>query len=95
VATGLAKGVAYEVNQEQDALVGIKSGWFRCGPKRGVPKTACCVGHFRECYVWVEPSGTKELAEFTRATLKLSSPITERQVFNAPSGVQFSPGFTR
>lgn len=95
VPSGLSQEVIYEVNVVQETLLAIPSRWFHAGKKRQVPKTACYVGQFHDRYVWVDRAHTKDLASFTIAVLKLSSLIRERQVVNAPSGVQFSPGLTR
>jgi hypothetical protein len=95
VATGLAKEVIREVNEVQDALIGIPSGWFHCGRRKEIPRDACYVGRSGHRYVWVTPDGREGLADFTLRILKLSSIIKEAQVVAAPSGVQFSPGFFR
>jgi hypothetical protein len=90
-ASSVAQEIIYQVNETQETLEGIHPGWYCVGCKRDVPCDALYVGHFRDCYVWVERGHTKELAEFTLAVLQLSGLILDRQVINAPSGVQFSP----
>jgi hypothetical protein len=90
-ASSVAQEIIYEVNETQETLEGIHGGWYCVGCKRQVPADALYVGHFRDCYVWVERGHTKELADFTLAVLQLSGLIRDRQVVNAPSGVQFSP----
>ncbi|HEX4143152.1 MAG TPA: hypothetical protein VHY91_06350 [Pirellulales bacterium] len=89
--SAVAQEIIYEVNETQETLEGIHPGWYCVGCKRQVPSDALYVGHFRDCYVWVERGHTKELAEFTCAVLQLSGLIKDRQVVNSPSGVQFSP----
>jgi hypothetical protein len=90
-ASSIAQECIYAVNETQETLEGIHSGWYCVGCKRQVPANALYVGHFRDTYVWVECGRTKELAEFTLAVLQISGLIRDRQVVNAPAGVQFSP----
>jgi hypothetical protein len=102
-STGLAKETARRVNDIQNELrkiaLQLPPGWFRHGPKCAVPKHACFVGHYeycgRECYVWVERAGLPALADFTLSVLKLAAMFQETQVITAPSGVQYSPAFSR
>jgi hypothetical protein len=95
VPSGLSQEVVYEVNDAQQTLKEIPSGWFSVGCKHDVPRSACYVGRFRDRYTWVDARHTKQLADFTRAVLKLSTLIKDKAVVNAPSGVQFSPSVTR
>jgi hypothetical protein len=90
-ASSVAQEAIYGVNETQETLEAIHSGWYCVGCKRQVPASALYVGHFRDRYVWVECGHSKELAEFTLAVLQISGLIRDRQVVNAPAGVQFSP----
>ena len=94
VATGLAKETIRQVNDVQQTLAMIPSGWYGVGGKKEVPSNALYVGHFHDTYVWVCPSGSGELSEFTLAILNLSSLIKDTQVSIVPSGVQFSPALS-
>ncbi len=52
-ATPLAAEVRRQVKDVQSDLLKIHTGWFHKGRKKDVPKDACYVGHYRDCYVWV------------------------------------------
>jgi hypothetical protein len=94
-ATGLVKAVNHKVNEIQKTLVEIPSGWFKVGRIKDVPLNACYVGKYCSCgheiYAWVCDDGKKGLADFTLKVLKLSSEFKQAQVYNVPSGIQFSP----
>ena len=96
-STGLAKETIRQLNDIQETLAKIQTGWFQVGTKK--PKDACYLGHYsfcgRETYVWVCPEGMAGLSEFTLAVLKLSSAVKDMQVVAIPSGIQFSPALTR
>jgi len=94
VATGLAKETIRQVNDVQQTLAKIPAGWYGVGGKKEVPSSALYVGHFHDTYVWVCPSGSRDLSEFTLAILNLSSLIKDTQVSIVPSGVQFSPALS-
>lgn len=94
VATGLAKETIRQVNDVRQTLATIPSGWYGVGGKKDIPANALYVGHFRDVYTWVCPSGCEDLSEFTLAILNLSSLIKDSQVFTVPAGVQFSPALT-
>ena len=57
-----------------------------------MPKDACYVGHFKDCYVWVEPDGRDALTELTLTILDISSLVKETQTLVSPGSVKFSPG---
>ncbi len=44
-------------------------GWFHVGSKKDVPKNACYVGRYKDCYVWVTPDGMPGLSRFTVTVL--------------------------
>jgi hypothetical protein len=64
--------------------------WFGQGKKHDVPRDACYVGRYGDCYVWVRPSGLKELSNLTIKTLKFSSLIKPDTVTTIP-GPRFTP----
>ena len=101
-STGLAKETKREVNAIQEELASIAKlppHWYHVGGKKDVPKDACYVGHHascgREAYVWVCPDGLPSLAEFTLGILNLSTTFKDTQVLTVPSGIQYSPAFSR
>jgi hypothetical protein len=93
--TALAREVARQVDDVKDQYKNIPTGWFGSGKKRDVPRDACFVGHYGNCYTWVCPEHRSELAEFTLTILNLASVVKPTQVIAAPSGVAFSPGSAR
>ena len=52
-ATPMAAEVRRQVKDVQSDILKIHPGWFGRGGKKDVPKDACYVGHYRDCYVWV------------------------------------------
>jgi hypothetical protein len=44
--------------------------------------------------VWVGDDGLDQLANFTRAVLKLGSTFKDVQIVTTPTGIQFSPALT-
>jgi hypothetical protein len=88
----LARDVCRQVELIQGQLVRIQPGWFHVGRKKDVPKSACHVGRYRGCYVWVGPEGCDALTEFTLTVMKFSSLIKETQTLLSPGQVKFSPG---
>jgi hypothetical protein len=50
-------------NTRMECLIPL--GWYGTGGKRDVPKDACYVGHYRDCYVWVTAEGMEGLTRFT------------------------------
>jgi hypothetical protein len=93
--TALAREVTRQVDDVRSQYREIPTGWFGCGRKRDVPRDACFVGHYKNCYTWVCPAHRSELAEFTLIVLNLASVVEETQVISPPSGVAFSPGSAR
>jgi hypothetical protein len=93
--TALAREVARQVDDVKDQYKNIPTDWFGWGKKRDVPKNACFVGRYGNCYTWVCPDHRADLAEFTLTVLNLSSVVKATQVIAAPSGVAFSPGSAR
>jgi hypothetical protein len=93
--TALAREVTRQVDDVRGQYKDIPTGWFGWGKKRDVPRDACFVGHYGNCYTWVCPAYRSELAEFTLTILNLASVVKETQVIAAPSGVAFSPGSVR
>jgi hypothetical protein len=51
----------------------IPRGWYHIGRKHDVPKNACYVGCYGDCYVWVMRDGLEGLARFTMTILNLTS----------------------
>lgn len=90
-ASGLARETLRQVNSIQETLIGIPSGWFTCGTRKEVPRDACYVGHYGDCYVWVCAEGRAGLSKMTLAVLQLSGTIKDSQVMTIPTGLQFSP----
>jgi hypothetical protein len=93
--TALAREVARQVDDVKGRYRDIPTGWFGWGKKRDVPRNACFVGHYGNCYTWVCPEHRSELAEFTLTVLNLASVVKATQVIGGPSGVAFSPGSAR
>lgn len=100
--TGLTKETARRINDIQDELCKIATmppGWFGVGGQKDVPKNACYVGHAncgcQERCVWVCSDGLGSLADFTLSILKLSSTFQETQLLTVPTGIQYSPAFSR
>lgn len=96
-STGLAKDVIYKVNDLQDTLKGITSGWYHVSHEK--PRCACYCGSYQLCgktvYVYVDERGLEGLANFTIAVQKLSTAFKDVQVVNVPAGIQFAPALTR
>jgi hypothetical protein len=46
-------------------------GWFGTGRKCDVPKHACYVGRYGDCYTWVTADGVGGLTQFTLAVLSV------------------------
>jgi hypothetical protein len=88
----LARDVSRQVALIERELSLIDTGWFYIGRKRDVPKDACYVGHYHDCWVWVCPNGREALTSFTLAAMKLSTLIKETQTLISPGSVKFSPG---
>jgi hypothetical protein len=93
--TALAREVARQVDDVNGQYKDIPTDWFGSGKRRDVPRNACFVGHYGNCYTWVCPEHRADLAEFTLTVLNLASVVKATQVIAAPSGVAFSPGSTR
>jgi hypothetical protein len=88
----LARDVSRQVAQIERELSRIGAGWFRVGRKWDVPRDACYVGRYHDCWVWVAADGQEALTEFTLAVMKLSTLIKETQTLISPGSVKFSPG---
>jgi len=88
----LAREVRRQVDEIDQDLKRIGSGWFHVGRKHQVPRRARHLGQYRDCHVWVEPEGEEQLAEFTLIVLKFSSLIKETATLVNPGSVKFSPG---
>jgi hypothetical protein len=93
--SALAREVTRQVNDIRRTYRDIPTGWFGCGKKRDIPKDACFIGKYGNCYAWVCPEHRTELAAFTLTVLNLATVVKETQVVAAPSGVAFSPGGAR
>jgi hypothetical protein len=93
--TALAREVTRQVEDVRGKYRDIPTGWFGWGKKRDVPRNACFVGRYGNCYTWVSPEHRSELADFTLTVLNLASVIKPTQVIGGPSGVAFSPGSSR
>jgi hypothetical protein len=89
-ATSLAAEVRRQVKDVQVDLLDVHTGWFGRGRKKDVPKDACYVGHYRDCYVWVCADGVDELTSFTLKILNFSSLVQENTLFTVP-GPRFTP----
>jgi hypothetical protein len=89
-ATPLAAEVRRQVKDVQSDLLRIHTGWFHRGRKKDVPKDACYVGRYRDCYVWVDADELDELTSFTLKILNFSSLIQEANLFTVP-GPRFTP----
>jgi hypothetical protein len=93
--TALVREVIRQVDDVRGSYQNIPTGWFGWGKKRDVPRNACFVGHYGNCYTWVCPEHRSELADFTLTVLNLASVLKATQVIGGPSGVAFSPGSSR
>ena len=60
--------------------------------KKDVPKQACYVGRYCDCYVWVCPENREALSQFTLSVLKLATAIKEVELVATP-GAKYSPGY--
>lgn len=88
----LARDVTRQVVHIERELASIGTGWFHVGAKRDVPRDACYIGNYRDCWVWVTADGREQLTEFTLSAMKLSTLIKETQTLISPGSVKFSPG---
>jgi hypothetical protein len=81
-----------QVKDLENDLLSIPTdcGWYGRGGKHDVPRDACFVGHYRDCYVWVGPDGLKNLSNLTIKTLKFSTLIKDESVLTVP-GPRFTP----
>ncbi len=72
---GRLGGLAEPLNIETDAQLeqALPRDWFCSGCYKDVPKDACCVGSYRERYVWVMPWGMEGLSRFTMTTMQLAT----------------------
>jgi hypothetical protein len=77
----------WEVAKDVEA---IQPGWFHVGRKKDVPKDACYVGHYRDCYVWVGADGLEELTQLTVKVLNFATLIRDPTIFSTP-GPRFTP----
>jgi hypothetical protein len=83
-ATPLAAEVRRQVKDVQSDLLKIQTGWFHRGRKKDVPKDACYVGHYHDCYVWVDADQVDELTEFTLKVLNVTSLLQQPNLFTIP-----------
>ena len=62
-----AAAVRRQIRDLENDLLSIPCDrdWFGQGGKHDVPKDACFVGHYGDCYVWVRPDGLRELSNLT------------------------------
>jgi hypothetical protein len=88
--TPMAAEVRRQVKDVQSDLMKINTGWFGRGCKKDIPKDACYVGHYRDCYVWVRPNGVEELTDFTLKILSFTSLIKESTILTTP-GPRYTP----
>jgi hypothetical protein len=88
--TPFAAEIRRQVKEVQKDLLEIHSGWYGVGGKKDVPRDACYVGRYRDCYVWVCPAQVDELTRFTLKILNFASLIKETGVFTVP-GPRFTP----
>jgi hypothetical protein len=65
-------------------------GWYGLGGKRDVPRDACFVGHYGDCYVWVCQGGVRDLSILTIKTLKFATLIKDDSILTVP-GPRFTP----
>src|SRR5262249_25079971 len=76
---------------ERDLLsIPCDRSWFGRGTKHDVPKEACYVGHYGDCYVWVDPDGLRELSNLTIRLLNFTSISKEGAVLTIP-GPRYTP----
>jgi hypothetical protein len=85
-----AAEVRRQVKAIQRDLLQIPVGWYGVGRKRDVPRDACFVGHYNDCYVWVCPDGREGLTQFTLKILSFSSLIKDTTTLTIP-GPRFTP----
>jgi hypothetical protein len=94
VATPYAAEIRRHVLSLNRCLLEIGCGWVGTGGKKDVPKCACHVGHYCDCYVWILPEDQATFEEFTLKILRLSS-LLQNTSTSSSSGVMFSPIQTR
>jgi hypothetical protein len=58
-------------NSRMECLIPL--GWYGTGGKRDVPKDACYVGQYHDCFVWVTPEGVEGLTRFTMTLTDLAT----------------------
>jgi hypothetical protein len=90
LVTPFAAELRRQVKEIQKDVMDIHPGWYHVGRKKDVPKDACYVGHYRDCYVWVCHDGLEDLTQFTIKVLGLSSLIRDPTIFTTP-GPRFTP----
>ncbi len=93
VKSPLVKEVCRQLADVESDLKEIPSGWFHIGRKKDVPKDACYVGNYGDCYAWVSNDGLGDLSLFTLKILSLSTLLQDRQVVSG-TGVRYSPGLS-
>jgi hypothetical protein len=84
--------VRRQIRDLENDLLSIPAdrAWFEQGKKHDVPKDACFVGHYGDCYVWVRPDGLKELSNLTIKTLKFANLVKSGTVMTIP-GPRYTP----
>jgi hypothetical protein len=88
--TPFAAEIRRQVKEVQKDLLEIGPGWYGVGGKKDVPRDACYIGRYRDCYVWVCRPHVDDLTRFTLKILNFASLIKETGVFTVP-GPRFTP----
>ncbi len=90
LVTPFAAEIRRQVKDVQRDIVKIHPGWYHVGRKHDVPKDACYVGHYHDCYVWVCRDGVGDLTDFTLKILSFSSLLRDPSIMTTP-GPRFTP----
>jgi hypothetical protein len=69
----------------------VPVGWYRIGSKKDVPKDACHVGRYGDCYVWVMPEGVGGLTRFTLLILSIVKLDSPEGGGGSEGGLMFTP----
>jgi len=88
-ATGLAKAVAHKINDIQETLSSLPSGFFSITDNRWhIPREAVFVGYYMGTYVYVTAEQMPSFSDFTLKIFKLATVFQDVQVLNMPSGIR-------
>jgi hypothetical protein len=84
--------VRRQVKEIENDLLAIRTdgAWYGRGGKHDIPRDACFIGHYGDCYVWVGPDGMRDLSILTIKSLKFASLVKDESILTVP-GPRFTP----